>query len=47
MGDGGLDSERRFRYALTDDRDIVVPAGRSLMLQITAVAGGAAQRSAA
>jgi hypothetical protein len=47
MGDGGLDSERRFRYALTDDRDIVVRAGRALMLEITALAATTAERSAA
>ncbi len=47
LGDGGPDSERRFRYALTDDRDVVVRAGRALMLQITALAGSAAERFAA
>ena len=34
-------------YALTDDRDIVVRAGRALMLRITALADNAAERSAA
>ena len=47
LGDGGPDSERRVRYALTDDRDVVVRVGRALMLQITALAGSAAERFAA
>ena len=47
IGDSGPDAERRFLYALTDDRDVVVRAGRALMLQITALAGGAARRVAA
>ena len=47
LGDEGPDAERRFSYALTQDRDIVVRAGRALMLQITALADSRAERSAA
>lgn len=34
LGDGGPDMERRFDYALTFRRDLVVPAARSLMSRI-------------
>jgi EAL domain-containing protein (putative c-di-GMP-specific phosphodiesterase class I) len=47
LGDEGPDDDRRFQYALTEDRDTVVRAGRALMLQITASADSMAERSAA
>ena len=35
LGDGGEDMQRRFAYALIEDRDLVLRAARSLMLRIT------------
>ncbi len=36
LGDRGADGDRRFEYALTDDRDLVMQAARSLMLRVVA-----------
>lgn len=36
LGDTGTDAERRFEYALTEDRDVVMRAARSLMLRVVA-----------
>jgi EAL domain-containing protein (putative c-di-GMP-specific phosphodiesterase class I) len=38
LGDDGPDLERRFSFAVTHDRDLVVRAARALMLKITALA---------
>ena len=35
LGDDGPDMERRFKFVNTRDRDVVVRAGRSLMLKVT------------
>jgi len=35
LGDDGPDLQRRFRYAVTHQRDVVAWAARSLMLRIT------------
>jgi EAL domain-containing protein (putative c-di-GMP-specific phosphodiesterase class I) len=40
MGDEGPDSERRFRFVNTRDRDVVVRAGRALMLRVTPLQHG-------
>ena len=36
LGDAGADADRRFEYVLTDDRDLILRAGRALMLRIAA-----------
>ena len=36
LGDTGPDFERRFEYAFTEDRDLVMRAGRSLMRRVVA-----------
>jgi EAL domain-containing protein (putative c-di-GMP-specific phosphodiesterase class I) len=38
LGDDGPDMERRFRFVNTRDRDVVVRAGRALMLKVTELA---------
>lgn len=35
FGDAGADADRRFSYVLTDDRDLAVEAGRSLLARTT------------
>jgi EAL domain-containing protein (putative c-di-GMP-specific phosphodiesterase class I) len=39
LGDDGPDMERRFKFVNTRDRDVVVRAGRALMLKVTALSG--------
>jgi EAL domain-containing protein (putative c-di-GMP-specific phosphodiesterase class I) len=50
LGDGGPDMQRRFEYALTYRRDVVVRAARALLSRVTPAAAGAwgtdARRSA-
>ena len=41
LGDDGPDMERRFRFVNTRDRDVVVRAGRALMLKVTELAAPA------
>ncbi|MEA2126379.1 MAG: hypothetical protein QOI80_3161, partial [Solirubrobacteraceae bacterium] len=36
LGDTGPDMERRFEFALTDDREVVMPAARALLLRVAA-----------
>jgi DICT domain-containing protein len=36
LGDHGRDRERRFEYVLTEDPELVLDAGRALMLRIAA-----------
>jgi EAL domain-containing protein (putative c-di-GMP-specific phosphodiesterase class I) len=38
LGDDGPDMERRFKFVNTRDRDVVVRAGRALMLKVTELA---------
>jgi EAL domain-containing protein (putative c-di-GMP-specific phosphodiesterase class I) len=38
LGDDGPDMDRRFKFVNTRDRDVVVRAGRALMLKVTAMA---------
>jgi EAL domain-containing protein (putative c-di-GMP-specific phosphodiesterase class I) len=46
LGDEGADLDRRFDFALTHDRDIVILAARSLMARIPPVGAGAPAASA-
>ena len=41
LGDGGPDMERRFEYALTYRRDVVVRAAAALMSRVTPAAADA------
>jgi EAL domain-containing protein (putative c-di-GMP-specific phosphodiesterase class I) len=41
LGDDGPEMERRFKFVNTRDRDVVVRAGRALMLKVTGLASAA------
>ena len=46
MGDDGPESERRFRFVNTRDRDVVVHAARGLALAITSLGSGSGKLAA-